>query len=185
MVAKERRMVWNRYRTCITPKGDVYLEVQALYKGEIRSFFCDVEDVLFVQKYKWRISQRTNAQTLEVRTSGGGGTRFHTALGLYKVVDHIDGNPLNNRRCNLRDGEAINPKNYPKRSDNRSGTTGVSFHISKQAWIVQWPQDGKRRSKSFSVIKGKRTKEEALEMAKVFRIELDERLNLHQQQYLK
>lgn len=182
--AIRRGLVRNRYRTITTSDGDVYLEVEATHKDETKSFFCDVEDVGTVKECKWYIQNRTGSENCEVRTSTGKHRTFHSALGIYKVTDHIDGNPLNNRRCNLRDGIKYNPRNHSVRKDNESGTTGVSFRNSSNAWVVQWPEDGKRKSKSFGIIKNKRTREEALEMARAFRIEIDKKLNLHEQQYL-
>ena len=100
----------------------------------------------------------------------------------FKITDHIDGSPLNNRRCNLRDGTKLNPLNYPKRLDNASGVTGVSFSESKNAWIVQWPEGGKRRWKTFGIIDEVRTDKQAKQLAIDFRKEKDNNLGLHEQQ---
>lgn len=44
-------------------------------------------------------------------------------------VDHIDKDPLNNQKFNLRvSTNADNQKNVGKRSSNTSGFKGVSFH---------------------------------------------------------
>ena len=45
------------------------------------------------------------------------------------VIDHIDGNPLNNQISNLRDvSHSVNSQNQiERRSDNKSGFLGVSF----------------------------------------------------------
>ena len=182
--AVKRGLIWNKYRTCTTPEKDVYLEVRVMHKNEETSFYCDMEDQHLLKRYKWHIRKRTNSRTMEVVTSADNHKRFHSLLGIARVVDHIDGNPLNNRRCNLRDGEKNNARNYPKRKDNASGTTGVSFNNSKNAYVIQWQEEGRRRCKQFTVIEGKRSKEEAYELAKTFRLEIDERLNLHIQQHL-
>lgn len=69
-------------------------------------------------------------------------------------IDHIDGNPLNNKLENLRDvPKIINQRNARKRKDNRSGLAGVCeiWHPTKY-WVAQW-FDGKRKNKWFSVDK--------------------------------
>ncbi len=181
--AKRRGVIRNQYRLCTSSKEETFFEVQC-QKG---SFFCDLRDLPVVERCVWSIIPSTNGRVPYVLHSSRKGQnlpneRFHKLIVDYQVVDHIDGNPLNNRRYNLRDGTVINPKNYPKRKDNVSGVTGVSFNKSKNLWIVQWPEGGKRRFKSFSVIKGKRTSLEAKQMAIDFRLQIDQRLGLHQQQ---
>jgi len=56
-------------------------------------------------------------------------------LGLIKTygenldIDHIDGNPLNNKSVNLRScPRSTNLRNHKISSKNTSGITGVSFH---------------------------------------------------------
>jgi len=54
-----------------------------------------------------------------------------------KYVDHIDGNPLNNKIQNLRSVDAkLNTKNSKKRVDNTSGCTGV-YQLPYGAWRVR------------------------------------------------
>lgn len=51
------------------------------------------------------------------------------------LIDHIDGNPSNNRIDNLRDcSDAENSKNRGRASNNRSGVTGVSWVGKIQSW---------------------------------------------------
>jgi hypothetical protein len=53
-------------------------------------------------------------------------------------VDHIDGNPANNRADNLRDVSIVeNQRNAKRRSDNSSGITGVAWDKRAMKWRVQ------------------------------------------------
>jgi len=62
-------------------------------------------------------------------------------------IDHIDGNPSNNRWHNLRD--ATNSENQQNlrtpHSDNKCGLLGVSKHKDSKKWIAQIRINGKAR----------------------------------------
>lgn len=52
-----------------------------------------------------------------------------------KYLDHIDGNPSNNRYENLREATiSQNAANSQRRSDNRTGFKGVSFNKSRDCY---------------------------------------------------
>ena len=54
------------------------------------------------------------------------------------MVDHIDGNPKNNTRENLRIcTRSQNGMNCNKRSHNKSGTKGVNWHKASNKWVAQ------------------------------------------------
>lgn len=60
-------------------------------------------------------------------------------------TDHINGNKLDNRRCNLRICTAAqNISNTGLRSDNSSGCKGVYWRKSISKWCVQISVKGKR-----------------------------------------
>lgn len=83
---------------------------------------------------------------------------FENQDGLH--IDHIDGNPSNNRIENLRlVGREINARNKPMMKNNTSGHTGVCFQNVKtkngnyvERYVAGWRDiNGKARTKCFSV----------------------------------
>lgn len=63
-----------------------------------------------------------------------------------KQIDHIDGDGLNNRWGNLRDGSIDNQRNKGIQRNNRSGVTGVSWSQVCQKWATRvWITEGGRR----------------------------------------
>lgn len=66
------------------------------------------------------------------------------ALG---VVDHIDGDPTNNRMSNLRLATpAQNARNRTHKSTNSSGVTGVTWHPQQHKWWARVTLNGKTHS---------------------------------------
>lgn len=60
-------------------------------------------------------------------------------------VDHIDGNPMNNRIENLRDVSHLeNRHNYKMHKDNTSGFTGVYWHTQARKWHARIKVNGQR-----------------------------------------
>lgn len=52
-------------------------------------------------------------------------------------IDHIDGDPSNNRIENLRDvSSAVNGQNIKRSKRNSSGRTGVSFNKLQKKWVA-------------------------------------------------
>lgn len=71
-------------------------------------------------------------------------------------IDHIDGNPWNNKIENLRKvHREINVRNAAKRKDNTSGITGVRFNNAGKGrtyWTASWRGLNKEKySKHFSI----------------------------------
>lgn len=68
--------------------------------------------------------------------------RAHRLAWLYTYgvwpkdqLDHINGDPRDNRISNLREVDnALNRRNQKLRSDNKSGTVGVSFDTRSGKW---------------------------------------------------
>lgn len=100
---------------------------------KIAEFIIDFEYIELVKYHKWRISHNHIVTGLPYK-----GTQKDLAwiiTGITKeqidagyVVDHIDGNPYNNRKNNLRIcKQSDNTLNRSFMSNNTSGFTGVSY----------------------------------------------------------
>jgi hypothetical protein len=60
------------------------------------------------------------------------------------IVDHIDGNPSNNKFENLRPADyASNGWNQKIQSNNKSGVKGVCWNKKQQKWVVHCMNNGK------------------------------------------
>jgi hypothetical protein len=59
-------------------------------------------------------------------------------------IDHINGNPADNRICNLREAtHAENGQNLARSRSNTSGHTGVSWHSQRGKWQARIRGDGR------------------------------------------
>ena len=67
-------------------------------------------------------------------------------------MDHRNGNGLDNRKKNLRDGSGkVNANNQALLSNNTSGTNGVHFDKTKKRWRVTWQKNGKEQRANFTI----------------------------------
>lgn len=66
-------------------------------------------------------------------------------------IDHIDGDPSNNRIENLREvSSSDNSKNMKRMGHNRSGVTGVYYEQYTSKWCASIESKGKRYKKRFT-----------------------------------
>jgi hypothetical protein len=95
-----------------------------------------------------------------------------------KIIDHEDGDGLNNCKLNLQIGDQCdNMRNKAMYRNNKSGKTGVTDRPERNAWIAKCNAHGRQHSKQFKYLPGSSmTKEEAFEAACVYRDEFNERV---------
>lgn len=109
----------------------------------------DDEDYEEVSKYKWRKDSLDNHV---VRTFGPHKgrrlIRLHRQImkaEVGQIIDHINGNVLDNRKENLRIAtKSQNGMNRSKQKNNKSGYKGVSWSNQHKRWIAQLTLNGKR-----------------------------------------
>ena len=122
-----------------------------------RTFIIDIEDIPKVKQRYWHVrkdgyvfSRHRGSKAL----CNSAQIPLHEYLIGEKWVDHINKNPSDNRRINLRtkkdcSGEAnitnqgLNNFNHTIRSDNKSGVTGVRFDDKSKKWNANIQLNGK------------------------------------------
>lgn len=82
---------------------------------------------------------------------------FNDSIYESNVIDHIDGNPLNNSISNLRSvPKVLNLRNVGLRRNSKTGKTGVSTTIDNgiMYYIAHWNDEfGKNKCRWFSTVK--------------------------------
>ena len=165
----------NRYRDVIDlDEEDYYYEVEIYGDGEYHIGQIDEE---FLDKFTERTwvadKQGTNIFYMKSNktTKFPVDQRFHRlVLTGVDIVDHRNGNGLDNRKKNLRDGSGgVNENNRTMQDNNTSGTNGVSFDKTGQGWLAQWRENGARNTKYFYIKKygsDEKAKQEAIKHRK-------------------
>jgi HNH endonuclease/AP2 domain len=125
------------------------------YGGRRRSVFIDKEDLPVMKSFDgaWFLLRDNTVKSREkfyvAHTKSGSKTvLLHRLLmnpGAGLIVDHIDGNPLNNRRKNLR--LLTHAENMQNRSGletrNKSGYRGISWDKRRNKWRAKVKLNGK------------------------------------------
>lgn len=136
----EKRRLTNRYEHA---KGYMVGYTQ---KGV--PFFFDEEDFPRIKEYCWCLSEGyilTNLRKKPARKKSG--LQLHRLImnaGASDIVDHINHDPTDNRKCNLRIvNRSQNNTNMRLKSSNTSGVTGVSYDKSRNKWQANIQVDGR------------------------------------------
>lgn len=120
---------------------DDYIIIHTYDKHGIHSAYVDKEDFDLVKAYTWSINNLGYARTAIRRDGVTKQILLHRLiLGLVNApkniyTDHIDGNPSNNRKYNLRIAtNQQNQYNAKVSTINSSGHRGVTWRRDTQKW---------------------------------------------------
>ncbi len=135
--------------------ADNYTDVSYIYvtrqSGKVHVILLDADDYAKFGNLTWSIRDGSNtfyAGRHTARPNRHGQLLHREIMGLARsdnrLVDHIDGNGLNNCKSNLR--ICTNPQNQRGQSAIRglSKYKGVCWSTNKQSWQAQMTFEGKR-----------------------------------------
>lgn len=112
----------------------------------------DTEDLHMLPNtslYSWKEKNVKKEKYYVYYTCGNTTKRLHRLIANSshgKVVDHINGNTLDNRKENLRIiSQKDNMKNMELFTNNKSGITGVSYKKANKKWVAQITVNGKKK----------------------------------------
>ena len=155
----------NRYRYVTD-----YIEVEIYGDEEYHIGQIDKEFLDRFTERTWTTDKKKN--TFYMRS--GATIKFPVAQQFHRLVipgvekvDHKNGNGLDNRKKNLRDGSGkVNANNQALLSNNTSGTNGVCFDEMNQRWVAKWYENGKQQREYFTIKKygnDEKAKQKAIE----------------------
>lgn len=110
----------------------------------------DDADFEWLNQYKWRYIPNYKPEYVgsAAMSSSRKIIRMHRLiLGAKKgqEVDHVNRDPLDNRKENLRIAtRGENTRNQGGRKDSTSGQRGVNFHKPRKSWVARIQVDGNR-----------------------------------------
>jgi hypothetical protein len=104
-----------------------------------------------VGKRRWRIHTGRGHLTYYAIAHARSASGHVTSVLMHRLltpaiseVDHINGDGLDNRRCNLRTAtRAQNASNIHRRAHNKSGYIGVSWDAPRRAWQASVATNGR------------------------------------------
>lgn len=170
-----RKTVLNEYI-----EYDNYYELHIVNTKNIEAFAkIDKDDYQRVSVHKWTLAIHGEDIRIVANENGMNKIGLHqfilTNHDEKSVIDHVNRDPLDNRKSNLRiASRSINATNAKERIGSKSGIRGVYKRkarpgIAKESWVCEWSDDAGRHSKSYSV--EKYGEEEAFRLACSFRKE--------------
>ena len=150
-------------------KKENYTIMKVRRKDFILDVFIDTEDIDKVKNYTWNAVYDKTLQTpsyyiynrYNSKARGKGVIKLHRLImdcPKDKIIDHINHNTLDNRKCNLR--ICTHFENQQNLRNKSSEQTGVFFSKSKGRWCANISKNKRRYYKEF------KTKEEAIQWRK-------------------
>lgn len=125
----------------IFEENTVKIFLYNMFSQKVSEAIIDREDYDTVKEYKWCLSK--NGYVINSK-----GKYLHRIVTKENTlfVDHINGNKLDNRKCNLRPcSNADNLKNRVKIPiNNTSGIIGVIYRSDRNKWRAEICVDGKK-----------------------------------------
>ena len=114
----------------------------------------DKEDIHILDKYKLRVKFDKTINGFYIYTGRMNNKKWEVNL-LHRIitncpkgmqVDHINRNPLDNIKSNLRVcTNIVNANNRKTRCDNKVGVRGIAYNYKKDIYTVRKNINGKRR----------------------------------------
>lgn len=154
--------------------------MEKIVKGE--TVYIDKEDESLLHKYNWYIHKIGSYRRL-VYDLKGKRLYFHRVLleitDSNTIVDHINGNPLDNRRNNLRiSNKSTNGMNRSKNKNNTTGYKGVVWYPKNKTFSaelmvnkIRYRKGGFKTAKEAAIKYNELAKEHHGEFAKLNEIE--------------
>lgn len=106
--------------------NDFYIQNKTVYVtlyNSNKKLICDIDSWNSLKQYCW---SECNGYVRARNTDTGSNVLFHHMVMNNKYIDHINGNGLDNRKCNLRlANKSQNAMNQKIRVDNTSGYKGI------------------------------------------------------------
>lgn len=177
-LSKERISKINKKEWEPVDRGDYY-DIP-LTKGKFAKI--DKEDYELIKNSKWSIRLWSSGKECVVANINNVGTRIHRAImnapkGI--VVDHINGDTLDNRKRNLRlCSSQENEHNSKVNKDNRSGYKGVTYMKKTNKYVARLTINNKVHYLGYF-----NTAEEAYEAFKKASLELHGEYSVFKGQY--
>lgn len=144
----------NRYRI---ENGIVYMDIYDSFQNKIAETLFDEKYLDDITQRKWRLCYKRNRQypyvstraTPEEKTAHMPMHRYIANLSGMNIdgfeIDHINGNTLDNRLCNLRLATRHEQvSNIAPRKTNKYGIRGISYDKRYDRYVIDFGIDGTR-----------------------------------------